>query len=259
MNENMSKMSERGRRAAMNGILEEKRVVEELNNWTSSEEGRKWLNEILERDGLELNQIAAVSACGIGGKLSKTDVQLQVATNDSVERTYGIQVKKLSGRSSGHQIDRRSPESFGRILGMPDKAIEGLKEFTGDGGRRKYMEDIDPSKREVIADFFRKRENLDRFFNFILKGNDESLAPQYTILIQECRDEDGRKIRKSILLSEEEILNEIRQDDTLSFPPRRKDGSRQGIRIGGITLQRKGGRPNPENIQCKCNIGKLFF
>lgn len=195
--------SEKARRTALSGIMEEHRTVDAFNKWPEDVESRKWMDRILHDRGLNPEEVLSVNAIGLGGKSTKTDVRVDIAMknpNASIE-SINIQVKRLSGKSSGHQIDRRSPESFGKILGMSDKAIEGLQEFTGVFSRRKYMEEIDSSKKGEIVKFFERKENVEKFFDFIFNGSDESLAPHYTLLVQECGGS-----RKTLFLSEEEVL-----------------------------------------------------
>ena len=245
--------TENGRKAAKGGFAEERKIAERIENWRSDAEARQWLKKM----GADAESIASVSAERIGGKGGKADILVSVSFNNGdPPARAGISVKKVSKkRSGGNQIDRRSVQKYAQCLNLSPDVTEALSEFVGEFGSRKYMEQIDGSKRDAVVQFIEDEGNLTRLVEFVARGSGETAADY--ILVSQRYVEGGKECWNARLLSMDEAFQFLKGDGLVHFPSR-KDGTRQGLRIGRMTAQRKGGKPDPTSLQFKINPVKMI-
>jgi hypothetical protein len=202
--------------------------------------------------GYKLDEIEKVIAIKIHGSY-KTDVQIQVKIflkkAISVEN---LSIKLVSNPQGFNQVDKRYVDSYKELWKIPDDITNALKLFTGEtnpsgknlrDSRRMFLDEMDSATQKKIVDFFIKNKML--VIADILRGRGE-LSVGWMLVILKIKNE-----QKWVLKNINEAMNFFGDGEVRIT----KEGS---LRIGRITMQRKGGTPDPTKLQFKINPAKLF-
>jgi hypothetical protein len=233
-----------GSDTAKGGFNNEKDVVEMFNSWKKNAFAQQWLNKL----GYNLKEIEEVKARTLSGY--KTDVQVVIITKSGLEKVENFQVKLVSNERGYNQIDKRWVKRYKELWGFNPKVEELLKKFTGEmkpsgvtkDERRTKMNEFSDSERSIIINWFKDNRSL--VVSDLLKGSGEFQA-EWMLVIQNV---EGNYTW--ILNPMDEVLQKMGLDGDVKISPR---GS---LRIGKITMQRKGGdggRPTANQLQFKIN------
>lgn len=245
----------RGSLTAINGFKNEDYAVSEFNNWKESALSQEWL--IAMKYNLE--EIETVRASKVNGSY-KADIQVEIKIEIKLKHltdTQNIQVKLVSNPSGFNQIDKRWLKSYKEMWNIPTDTYELLQHFTGElspkvsnvkDDRRMFMNEFSQSEQQKLLNFFTQNQTL--IVSDILKGRGK-FAAEWMLVILNLKDEVGI----DWVLKPMNIVMNFFGNGSVEISPR---GS---IKIGRITIQRKGGdngRETANMLQFKINPTELF-
>lgn len=246
------KLIKLGSRTAKRGFKGERDIVKKFNNWQDDEDAQEWL-EIMDYD---LKKIEKVKAIIITGS-HKTDVQVQVTIYfKEAIAVENLSVKLVSNPRGFNQVDKRWVGKYVVMWNIPENIARALKFFTGEikperknlrDPRRAFLDEMDAKTQKLIVDFFTKNKIL--IISDILKGSDE-FSVDWMLVVLKKKNQNPEWCLKHINY----VLNVFGGGDVQIT----KKGS---LRIGKITMQRKGGdagRETSKMLQFKINPMELF-
>ncbi len=241
-----------GSKTAKSGFKTEKDIAKKFNNWRADEDAQQWLTIM----GYDLKKIEKVKAIIITGS-HKTDVQVQITIYlKGAISVENLSVKLVSNPQGFNQIDKRWVGKYAEMWNIPEKIEEALKLFTGEtkpkrqnlrDPRRMFLDEMEAQTQKLIVDFFEKNKIL--VVSDILKGSDEFPA-NWMMVVLKKKNENPEWVLKHI----NHALNVFGSGDV-------RVTDRGSLRIGKITMQRKGGdggRETSKMLQFKINPIELF-
>ena len=239
--------SEKGSKTAKDGFKNETVIRDKFNNWQNDDEAKIWLGLI----GFELKNIESVEALKPHGK--KSDIRVRVKTK-SGEFEEGISIKLVSNPKGFNQIDKCWVSDYAKMWEMPEDVAVALKYFVGQKlpfkkskkSNRMYLNELDNAVQSKIVTFF--TDNKRRIVSDLLKGRDELNANWFLVA------QKNSKISRWTLEHMEDVIDFYAFGDVLITP-------RGSLKIGAITMQRKGGdggRETAKMLQFKLNPAMLF-
>jgi len=265
-----------GSRTARGGFDLEKLVVDKFNNWQNDNDADRWLSVM----GVEAKKIKNLMAQQIPTRIPRSSCSkygIEVADFDEVSRfkkadvqvrvvivladrilVFNISVKKVSTANGFNQIDKRPVSMYQSMWRFDDDVAYWLKAYTGEispqsisgvnsarlkDPRRLNMNEVPTVKVRKILDFFNDNKYL--IVADTIKGRG-CLSAEWFIVGREL-DDNVEWIIKPI----NEVVNHYCAGSAVV--------STQGtIHLGRVTVQRKGGTPDPTSLQFKINPGELF-
>lgn len=241
-----------GSQTAKNGFRNEDDIVDKFNSWSIDNDAQLWLKIM----GYKLEDIEYVYATKI--KRQKTDVQVQVTVTiklKSIIDAQNIQVKLVSNTRGFNQIDKRWVDNYVSLWNMPSNVAAILKRYTGEvppiienprDNRRTFADEFEEAEISLLLNFLEDNKAL--IVNDILKGRGQ-LAAEWMLVAQKIL-KDARWILKPINY----VINYYGNGEIHVT-------NRGNIKIGNITMQRKGGdggRSTANMLQFKINPAELF-
>jgi len=239
--------SELGSQTAKNGFRNEDEIAAKLNNWRADEDARTWLAAMNYKTG----EIAGVAATKPHGE--KSDVQLAIKTKKG-EFSEGISIKLVSSENGFNQIDKRWLSHYATMWQLPQDVVDALKFFVGEvkpsgpsrNSERMFLDELDKQKQKAVVDFFTAKKS--EIVSDLLKGDGVYSADWIMVALKA-----GAKPRW--------VLRRI--DYAVDYFSRGAVQITSGgnLRIGRITMQRKGGdagRETARMLQFKINPALLF-
>jgi hypothetical protein len=250
-------LKDRGSKTAKDGFLNEQFVVDKFNNWQVDEVAQSWLLEM----GYILSEIKEVTAIKVGSGF-KSDIQANVKLilnlhNGEIIDINNIQVKLVSNPTGYNQIDKRWTDKYIEMWSIPEPVGKLLKEFSGEtvsirknlkDPRRVFLNELESSEQKLIVDFFKENKLL--VVTDIFKGHGDFAADWMLVI---CKIDGEDQIRwgiKNINIA----MNHFSKGEVVVT-------SKGSLKIGKITLQRKGGdagRKTACMLQFKINPILLF-
>ena len=243
---------ELGSLTARNGFANEDFVKEEFNNWRNSKLSQAWLVEM----GYCIDEIEYVRAEKLSGY--KTDVQVSISVVIKLKKLVDIQnlqVKLISQRSGFNKIDKRWVDKYAELWNMSPNIARVFKHYTGElppyienpkDSRRMFVDELSHQDKEDLLRFIKDNKIL--IVSDILKGRGEFHAEWMLVILRSDVELDWT------LKSMNYVMNYFGNGEVCVT----KQGN---IRIGNITMQRKGGdggRDSAKMLQFKINPAKLF-
>lgn len=238
---------ELGSRTAKAGFANEDEIAAKFNNWPADEEAALWL-AFMGYERADVRSVAAVKPHG-----EKADVLVKVTT-PAGERAEGISIKLVSSPQGFNQIDKRWLRQYVRMWNMPQDVEAGLKLFLGEvrpdrpsrNPERMFLNELDAAVQKKIVEWF--AANREKIAADIFGGEGTYRAGWMMVALK-----TGTKPRW--------VLRSI--DYTKKFFSEGPvEITRQGnLRIGRITMQRKGGdggRETARMLQFKINPALLL-
>lgn len=250
---NMNRLRKTGSRTAKSGFKAEKDIVEKFNNWRTDDDSQEWLIVM----GYDLNKIEEVEAIIITGS-HKTDVQVQITIylKKAISKE-NLSVKLVSNPKGFNQVDKRWIDKYVEMWDIPKKIEKALKLFTGEieptgknlrDPRRMFLNEIDTRTQKLIIDFFER--NMILIVSEILRGSDE-FSVDWMMVVWKKEKANPEWVLKHINFA----LNVFGSGNVEITP-------RGSLKIGKITMQRKGGdagRETSKMLQFKINPMELFY
>jgi hypothetical protein len=242
-----------GSETAKGGFRNEDDVIEKFNNWKNEKIAQDWLVKM----GYAIKEIEFVKAVKISGNY-KTDVQVQVTIKlkEAID-CENLSIKLVSNPQGFNQIDKREVDRYVEMWKIPKDIEEILMLFTGkipprkdvklNDSRRMFLTEMTEKERDKLVNFFSKNKIL--VISDILKGRDKFSADWMLVILKKNKDS-----YEWVLKDINTAMNVFGQGDVIVT-------DRGSLRIGKITMQRKGGdggRESAKMLQFKINPCILF-
>lgn len=236
-----------GSETAKGGFRNEDEIRDKFNNWKTDADAKAWLTAM----NYDVNAIQNVIAAKPHGE--KADVEVRITTKTG-EKREGISIKLVSNPNGFNQIDKRWLSHYVKMWKMPPDVETALKLFLGEvpptklgrDSRRMYLNELEPSQRQVIVDFFTAKK--EEIVSDIIAG-DGTHAAGWMMVALKATENTRWVIRSSA-------------DAIRFFGEGKVEITRSGnLKIGRITMQRKGGdggRETAKMLQFKINPALLF-
>ncbi len=251
---NLKQMIALGSKTAKGGFSNEQDVIDRFNNWKTDKTAQEWLREM----NYKISDIEYVKASKVRGQY-KADIQVRIMILiklKSQEDLQNLQVKLVSNPQGFNQIDKRKVDKYVEFWNITQDITKILKLFTGEiaptksglrDSRRMFLDEMSKSDQDKLVDFFKHNKIL--IVSDILKGSDK-FTVNWMMVVLKKKNENPEWVLKHI----NHVLNvfgsgEVRITD------------RGSLKIGKITMQRKGGdggRETSKMLQFKINPMELF-
>ena len=265
----MNKKQMIGSSTAKGGFANELDISVKFNNFKFDIDAQKWL-EIM---GYNWQKITTLSSFMIPPRISiKTAVELGVAETHIIESIKhkksdiqiriliimgdvhyieNISLKKCNSDAGFNQIDKRSVDTYQTMWGFNNSIANTLKLFTGaiapitsvhplKDPRRMFLTEIDSVKVTELIGFFDQNKTL--ICMDILKGRGAFSADWFLVTQYEVVNGNFEWVIKDINF----VCNFYASGDVAIT----KSGN---IKLGRVSIQRKGGTPDPTSLQFKIN------
>lgn len=242
-----------GSETAKGGFRNEDDVIDKFNNWKNEKIAQDWLVKM----GYVIKEIEFVKAVKISGNY-KTDVQVQVTIKlkEAID-CENLSIKLVSNPQGFNQIDKREVDKYVEMWKIPKDVEEILRLFTGKisprknvelkDSRRMFLTEMTEKERDKLVNFFSKNKIL--VISDILKGRDKFSADWMLVILKKNKDS-----YEWVLKDINSVMNVFGQGGVIVT-------DRGSLRIGKITMQRKGGdggRESAKMLQFKINPCILF-
>ena len=277
----MTKAQQLGSMTAKGGFMNEADICTKFQNYQTDSEAQIWLTIM----GYDYHQVTLLSATqipvrinkdkallfGIGKekyeetiKYKKADIQIKIEiTIDTIVYIENISLKKANRNAGFNQVDKRPISTYQKIWEFDDTIAYWLKCFTGEilpsqieeiditkirdpKKKRIFLDEIPQHQRENILTFFKEHKYL--ILSDIIKGRGGLCAEWLLVTQKDTQHQDSIAwVLKDINTS----INFYAQGEVCISP-------RGSLKIGRITMQRKGGTPDPTSLQFKINPLELF-
>ncbi|MBU2471917.1 MAG: type II restriction endonuclease [Bacteroidetes bacterium] len=271
--------TELGSKTAKGGFANEKAICEKFNSWKKDTEAQEWLR-IMGYNIAKLNSVKAIQVPTRikKGDLSKfevneeeyeqfirfkkTDAQTRIVIKvGNMLKIENLSLKKANSDADYNQIDKRTVNDHQRMWGFDDKLAFWLKLFTGELNPEKYSEQTKITefrdKRCLFLDEMPKniQDEIIKFFennriaivSDIIKGRG-GLSANWMLVTKLNRENETT----TWTLRDINVAMNFFGGEEVCISPK---GS---LYIGKITMQRKGGTPDPTKLQFKIKPCQLF-
>ena len=272
--------AEIGSMTAKGGFLNENDICDKFLNFKTDTEAQLWLT-LMGYDYSKVCTINAIQipvrinkkkALGLGvteekfeetSKYKKADIQVKLEiTIDNIIYVENISLKKADFSAGFNQVDKRPVSTYQKMWKFNKTVEESLNLFTGttppkevlsneklnnikdSKQRRLFLDELSPKSFKEIKQFFENNKTL--VISDILRGRG-SLSAEWFLVTRKNRDDTLDWILKDI----NTVCNFFSQGNVEMSP-------RGSLKIGRVTMQRKGGTPDPTSLQFKINPLDLF-
>jgi len=195
-------------------------------------------------------------------KFQKADAQIKIIIKiGDILKIENLSLKKANSDADYNQIDKRKVDDYQTMWRFDDKLAIWLKLFTGEliphenieiidkiqprDERRLFIDEMPENIQTKIINFFNKNRII--VISDILKGRG-SLSADWMLVTKINKEENTTTW---ILKDINTVMNFYGQGKVIL-------SSRGSLRIGKITMQRKGGTPDPTKLQFKFKPCELF-
>jgi len=236
-----------GSETAKNGFKNETEIQDKFNSWRSDKDAQAWIASM----GYLLADVESVTASKPHGEKADVEVRIETARSENVE---GISIKLVSSPNGFNQIDKRWLSHYVKMWRIPAAVEQSLKLFLGETppmkpGRdpnRMYLNELETAQQKAIVDFF--VSNRSRIVRDLFQG-DGPHAANWVMVAYKATEKTRWTLRPT--------------NDVVKFFGEGPVAitSHGNLRIGRITMQRKGGdggRETAKMLQFKINPIELF-
>jgi hypothetical protein len=277
----MTKVQQLGSMTAKGGFLNESDICKKFLNYQNDSQAQTWLT-IMGFDYKKINLLTAIQIpvrinkenallFGINNnkyeesvKYKKADIQIKIEiTIDDLLYIENLSLKKANKNAGFNQVDKRPVLTYQDIWQFDNQIAYWLKCFTGEvlpskidtklvpsfrdkKRKRIFLDEVPEVDRNKIVEFFKENKYL--IISDIIKGRG-GLSAEWLLVTQKDTEHNNKVawVLKDINTS----INFYAQGEVKITP-------RGSLRIGRITMQRKGGTPDPTSLQFKMNPLELF-
>lgn len=269
-----------GSETAKGGFENERDIIEKFNNWEKDETAQTWLKKM----GYDPQKIKLLTALSIPVRIKKADLEKYnisseedfyslikykkadaqvklVIKIDEIMYIENISIKKANSNADYNQIDKRPVLTYQEMWGFDDEIAKWLKLFSGE---------IRPSDSpELSSDEIReadKRLYFPEMPEYISKKIISFFEENKILIVSDILKGRGALSANWILVTKKEIFDNQLQwalcdiNTAMNFWGQGvvKISPRGSLTIGKITLQRKGGTPDPTSLQFKFHPCDIF-
>jgi len=270
---------ELGSKTAKGGFANEKAICKKFNAWKKDKEAQEWL-EIM---GHDIKKLDSVKAIQVPTRIKKSDLSKFVVSEEEYEqfvrfkkadaqiriiikignilKIENLSLKKANSDADYNQIDKRTIDDYQEMWRFDNEITLWLKLFTGEilpksqkkligkikprDKRRLFLTEMPEVIQKKIIQFF--KENKILVVSDIIKGRG-GLSAGWMLVTRLNKQE---KTTTWILKDINTAMNFFGYDDV-------EISLRGSLHIGKITMQRKGGTPDPTKLQFKIKPCQLF-
>lgn len=233
---------ELGSSTAKNGFKNESEIAVKFNNWQTDIDARNWLAS-MNYNPAEIESVSASKPHG-----EKADIEVRIKTLAG-ERVEGISIKLVSNPNGFNQIDKRWLSHYARMWKMPADVQDALKLFVGErpptkpgrAANRMFLDELSAEQRRAVITFFGSQKN--EIVSDLFQGDGVHAAGWMMIAFKVTPN-----TRWTLKRVEDVIKFYSEGPVTIT--------SGGNLRIGRITMQRKGGdggRETAKMLQFKIN------
>ncbi len=271
--------SELGSMTAKGGFANEEAICKKFNLWKKDREAQLWLKIM----GYDVKKINSVKAIQIPTRIKKNDLKKFNVSEEEYEelihfkkadaqiriiikignilKLENLSLKKANSDADYNQVDKRTVDDYQKMWKFNRSIAFWLKLFTGELVPQNYKEKIGIEKfrdeRRLFIDEMpiKIQKKIIKFFDKnriivvsdIIKGRG-GLSANWMLVTRYNKDEHTTSW---ILKDINEVMNFFGNGSVRVSP----HGS---LYIGKITMQRKGGTPDPTKLQFKIKPCQLF-
>ncbi len=271
--------TELGSKTAKGGFANEKDICKKFDDWKKDGEAQEWL-EIM---GYNINKLNSVKAIQIPTRIKKSDLtkfgvneeeyehfvrfkkadaQISIIIKiENILKIENLSLKKANKNADYNQIDKRSVANYQEMWKFEDDISFWLKLFTGElnpkkytkktsikiyrDNRRLFLNEMPEIVQNKIVKFFERNRIV--IINDIILGRG-GLSADWMLVTRLDRVNNTTTWSLNDINT---VMNFFGKGDVCISP-------RGSLRIGKITMQRKGGTPDPAKLQFKIKPCQLF-
>lgn len=268
-----------GSTTAKGGFANENSVCKKFNNWKKDKDAQIWLTIM----GYKIEKIDSVEAIQIPTRIKKSDIEKYgiseeefedlmrfkkadaqiriIITIGNILKIENLSLKKANSDADYNQVDKRTVDDYQKMWGFNNEIALWLKLFTGElnpksysklmgkiilkDKRRLFVNEMPKEIQEKIIDFFKRNRII--IVSDILKGRGGLSANWILVTCYNKNEDTTTWILKDINTT----MNFFGGGDIVVSP-------KGSIYIGRITVQRKGGTPDPTKLQFKIHPCELL-
>jgi hypothetical protein len=271
--------TELGSKTAKGGFANEKAICKKFNAWKKDKETQEWLKIM----GYNIKKLNSVKAIQVPTRIKKSDLSKFEVDEEEYEqfvrfkkadaqiriiikignilKIENISLKKANSDADYNQIDKRTVDFYQEMWKFSNEIALWLKLFTGEivpknqkkligkikpkDKRRLLLTEMPEAIQKKIIQFF--KENKILIVNDIIKGRG-GLSADWMLITRFNKQE---KTTTWMLKDINTVMNFFGSDGV-------EISARGSLHIGKITMQRKGGTPDPTKLQFKIKPCQLF-
>lgn len=271
--------TELGSKTAKGGFANEKAICKKFNIWKKDKEAQEWLKIM----GYDIKKLDSVKAIQVPTRIKKSDLSKFEADEKEYEqfvrfkkadaqiriiikignilKIENLSLKKANSDADYNQIDKRTVDDYQKMWKFVDEIAFWLKLFTGElnpkrysrktgikkfrDKRRLFLNEIPESVQKKIIRFFEKNRII--IVSDIIKGKG-GLSANWMLVTRLNRE---NKTTTWALKDINAAMNFFGNGDVRISP-------KGSLYMGKITMQRKGGTPDPTKLQFKIKPCQLF-
>lgn len=247
-----------GSEIAKGGFRNEQEVVDKFNNWKQDIEAQRWLQIMM----YNLKEVVSVHAEKIGQKGFKSDINVEINiiiirknNNTRILSVENIQVKLVSSLSGYNQVEKKKVGQYVNMWHIPEHIVRLLEYYDGEKppylqntkkNNRMFITEFSANQQADIINFFQK--NIIMIVSDVIRGRGR-FAAEWILVINKYKG------YRWVLISINEAIGIYLGDCKAIIT------STGNIKLGNITLQRKGGdngKPTANMLQFKADPMILF-
>ncbi len=267
----MDYRQEVGSYTAKGGFENEADIVSKFDNFKNDNEAKLWLKIM----GYNYEKIQKLTAAQIPPRINKdtafslgvteanfeetttfkkADIQIRLEIIiDDIYHIENLSLKKANVGAGYNQVDKRPVDKYKSFWNIPTSVCDTLKLYTGENSsrsglklkdsRRMFLNEIDQKKVDALLKFFSDNKTI--IFNDVLRGRG-SLSADWMLVTRKNKD------------TIDWILKDINFVCNFFAKGSVEVTNRGNLKVGRMTVQRKGGTPDPKSLQFKLNPLDLF-
>jgi len=218
-----------GSQIAKSGYKNEQDICDIFNSWHKHDTAKQWLLDL----NVDISNIEELSARRIHQE--KTDIQVIIKIK-GFSTPFNIQVKLVTIKKGYNQIDKRWVDDYKLLWDIPEIVATALKKFAGEirplvafktkDRRRYFLNELSEVEQQEVLQFFNK--NKAKVLIDTLKGRGP-LSASFVLVV-----EKSSSAYRTKFIPISKVIKILGEGGVYITP-------RGSLRIGRITLQRKGG------------------
>jgi hypothetical protein len=271
--------TELGSKTAKGGFANEKAICKKINSWRKDVEAQEWLKIM----GYDIEKLNSVKAIQVPTRIKKSDLSKFEVKEEEYEqfvrfkkadaqiriiikignilKIENLSLKKANSNADYNQIDKRTVENYQEMWKFDNEIAFWLKLFTGEldpkiysretcikkyrDKRRLFLNEMPEIIQKKIIGFFNRNRIM--IISDIIKGRGGLSADWILVTRFNPKNKTTTWTFRDINVA----MNFFGSDEICVSP-------KGSLYIGKVTMQRKGGTPDPTKLQFKMKPCQLF-